>query len=296
MKEFFQCTLAKPSVRLVGVGLHCGQPVSLRLLPAEENSGLVFWRTDLGENARINSNPEAVIDTLLSTCIGDTDTNEQLRVNTVEHLLSALYALGIDNAIIEIEGLEIPSMDGSAAPFILLLKDAGIVAQTAKRKHWQINQKVTVSFQENGSERSAKFEPADSCNFEIEVDFPQPPLKTTRQKFSFCSDRDDYQKQIATARTFGFVEDLDRLRKNQRGLGGTLENAIVISDNQILNPEGLRYKDEFIRHKMLDVIGDCYIGGKRIIGKFSAYKPGHKLNNMLLRKLNVTPGCLTEID
>ena len=276
----WQHTLARPSSVVRGVGLHSGRPVTLRLKPADSGSGLVFWRRDLGPDARIRCQASAVVDTLLSTCVAARDA----RAETIEHLLSALWAAGVDNALIEISAPELPSMDGSARPFLLLLRDSGLRRQNARRLVRLVRQKVSAEFEERGELRVASYLPHPSCLWDLRVSYLQSFIRAAGQNLSFAYG-DDYEREIAGARTFGFIGTLDMMRRQRRALGGSIDNALVIDGARIVNPEGLRYTNEIVRHKMLDAIGDCYIGGHLVLGRYQASKPGHRLNNMLMRKL-----------
>lgn len=281
-----QQTLAAPSISVRGVGLHSGKPVTLRLLPAASDSGIVVWRRDLGNNARLRCSAHEVADTMLSTCIG----KNTVRVDLVEHLLSALCAAEVDNVTVAVDGSEIPGMDGSARPFLLMLAQSGLVAQDRPRKKLRVLRRTEVRQQDSTGERMASFSPYEGSRWEIEVDFAHPQSRMSGRQFEY-EHGDDYDRRIAAARTFGFVRDLDMLRRNSRALGGSLDNALVLDGARVLNPEGLRYSNELVRHKMLDVIGDCYVNGYRVLGRYVASRPGHKLNNMLMRKLLDSEGA-----
>ena len=272
-----QRTLAK-SVHATGVGLHSGERVALTLHPASANSGISFRRTDLSaEQAQeIKLNPFLINDTRLSSTVV---TENGVRVGTIEHIMSALAAYGIDNALIELNAPEIPIMDGSSLPFIYLLQDAGVVDQKAQKRFLKIRQ--TVEVQEPG--KWVRFTPYDGFKITLTIDFDHPVFNRSNQTFEIDFAGQSYVDEIARARTFGFMQEVEMMRSHNLGLGGNLNNAIVIDDTDVLNPEGLRYPDEFVRHKILDAIGDLYIVGAPIIGAFEGFKSGHAINNALLR-------------
>lgn len=272
-----QRTLAK-SVSVTGVGLHSGERVALTLNPAPENSGISFRRTDLsGEQGKtIKLTPYLINDTRLSSTVV---TENGVRVGTIEHIMSALSAYGVDNALIELNAPEIPIMDGSSLPFIYLLQDAGIVNQKAQKRFLKILKPVEV--RETG--KWVRFTPYDGFKVSLTIEFDHPVFNRSAPTFEIDFAGKSYVDEIARARTFGFMHEVELMRAHNLGLGGNLTNAIVIDDADILNPEGLRYPDEFVRHKILDAIGDLYIVGHPIIGAFEGYKSGHAVNNALLR-------------
>ncbi|MDO4640607.1 MAG: UDP-3-O-acyl-N-acetylglucosamine deacetylase [Neisseria sp.] len=274
-----QRTLAA-SVRATGVGLHSGERVSLTLHPAPENSGIAFRRTDLqGEQGEIiKLSPYLINDTRLSSTVV---TEQGVRVGTIEHIMSALAAYGVDNTLIELNAPEIPIMDGSSLPFIYLLQDAGIVDQKAQKKFLRILKEVEV--REQG--KWVKFTPYNGFKVALTIEFDHPVFNRSNPRFEIDFAGKSYIEEIARARTFGFMQEVEMMRSHNLGLGGNLSNAIVIDDTDILNPDGLRYPDEFVRHKILDAIGDLYILGHPIIGAFEGYKSGHAINNALLRKI-----------
>ena len=274
-----QRTLAQ-SVQATGVGLHSGERVLLTLHPAAENSGIVFRRTDLaGEQSRpIKLVPELINDTRLSSTIV---TEDGVRVGTIEHLMSALAAYGIDNVLIELNAPEIPIMDGSSLPFLYLLQDAGIVDQKAEKRFLRILKPVEV--QEPG--KWVRFTPYDGFKVSLTINFDHPVFNRSNPTFEIDFAGASYVEEIARARTFGFMQEVELMRSHNLGLGGNLSNAVVIDETDVLNPEGLRYPDEFVRHKILDAIGDLYIAGHPFIGAFEGYKSGHAVNNALLRKI-----------
>ncbi|MFZ0257700.1 MAG: UDP-3-O-acyl-N-acetylglucosamine deacetylase [Gammaproteobacteria bacterium] len=271
-----QCTL-KNVIRATGVGLHTGEKVYLTLRPAPVNTGIVFRRVDLEQPVAIRAKPENVGDTRLSTTLVSGDT----RISTVEHLLSAMAGLGIDNAIIDVSAPEVPIMDGSAGPFVFLIQSAGICKQNAAKQFLRIKRTVRV---EEG-DKWAKFEPWNGFKISFSIDFDHPVFRDSATKATIDFSTTSYVREISRARTFGFMRDLEHLRENNLALGGSLDNAVVVDDYRILNEDGLRYKDEFVRHKVLDAIGDVYLLGYGLIGAFAGYKSGHALNNKLLQTL-----------
>lgn len=287
-----QRTLAAPSAPVCGVGLHSGQAINMRLCPAECGTGLRFVRTDLGTGASIPVKAGNVTDTLLATTL----ESDGAQVSTVEHLLFALCICGVDNAVIEVDGPEVPIMDGSALPFVLVIRDTGLVEQDGRKKFIQVKGEVEVELPGQPG-RQARFEPGDAPSWEVSVAFSNPVISRTAQDLGH--DLKDFAKsmaRIAGARTFGFVRDVDYLRAKNRALGGTLDNAVVLDEKRVLNTGGLRQKDEFVAHKILDVIGDCYIEGKIVLGSYHASMPGHKLNNQLMRELLSDENAWREVD
>ncbi len=277
----FQRTLRfKTSVD--GVGVHSGRSVRLTLLPGAANSGLVFVRTDLPHEIEIPARSEFVVDTTLNTTLGRGD----VRIGTVEHLLAALYALGVDNARIEVDGPEIPILDGSAAPFVRLIDEAGLREQRAPRVVAVVKKVATVV----DGDKEVRLTPGSGFSIHCGVDFRHPLI--TNQKYGLDVNARSFVREIARARTFGFVREVEMLRTRGLALGGSLENAIVVDDFHILNPEGLRFPDEFVRHKILDAVGDLALVGMPIIGHLHAHKTGHALNQRLVKKLLTEPGYL----
>ncbi|EIJ43737.1 UDP-3-0-acyl N-acetylglucosamine deacetylase [Beggiatoa alba B18LD] len=267
----------KNVIRATGVGLHTGEKVFLTLRPAAPNTGIVFRRTDISPPVDIVAHAERVGDTRLSTTLIHGTT----KVSTVEHLLSAFAGLGIDNAYVDISAPEVPIMDGSAGPFVFLIQSAGIEEQNAAKRYIRIKRKVQVQ----QGDKWAKFEPFDGFKVSFRIAFDHPVFKRTRQYAEMDFAKTSFVKEISRARTFGFMHEIELLRENKLALGGSLDNAIVVDDYRILNEDGLRYDDEFVRHKILDVLGDIYLLGHGLIGAFSGYKSGHELNNLLLRTL-----------
>ena len=271
-----QCTL-KNVIRASGVGLHSGRKVYLSLRPAPANTGIIFRRVDLDEVVEIKACPENVGDTTLSTTL----SRGEVRVSTVEHLLSAMAGLGIDNAYVDVSAPEVPIMDGSAGPFVFLIQSAGIEQQNAPKQFIRIRKPVAV---EDGN-KWARFEPFEGfkVSFSIEFDHPAFHQRVSRATVDFSTT--SFVKEVSRARTFGFMRDLERLRENNLALGGNLDNAVIVDDYRVLNEDGLRYEDEFVKHKVLDAIGDLYLLGHSLIGYFDGHKSGHQLNNRLLKAL-----------
>ncbi|WP_455203999.1 UDP-3-O-acyl-N-acetylglucosamine deacetylase [Kaarinaea lacus] len=267
----------KNIIRATGIGLHTGQKVYLTLRPAAVDTGIVFRRVDLDPPVDIEAKPENVGDTRLSTTL----INGDVRVSTVEHLLSALAGLGIDNAYIDLSAPEVPIMDGSAGPFVFLVQSAGIEEQNAPKRFIRIKKTVVV---EDG-EKWARFDPFDGFKVSFNIDFNHPVFRNRVQTAEVDFSSTSFVKEVSRARTFGFMKDIEKLRDNDLALGGSLDNAIVLDDYRVLNDDGLRYEDEFVRHKVLDAIGDLYLLGCSLIGAFSGCKSGHELNNLLLRTL-----------
>jgi UDP-3-O-[3-hydroxymyristoyl] N-acetylglucosamine deacetylase len=265
----------KNSIRATGVGLHTGKKILMTLRPAAVNSGIVFRRSDLPGAADIKAHAENVGDTVLGTTLG----KDEVRVSTVEHLLSAFAGLGVDNAIVEVSAAEVPIMDGSAGPFVFLLQSAGLEEQRAPKHFVRIKKTIRVS----DGDKWAEFAPFDGFKVNFEIEFNHPIFKRRSQRASMDFSTTSFLKEVSRARTFGFMRDLEMLRSRNLALGGNLDNAIVLDDFRVLNEDGLRYEDEFVKHKILDAIGDLYLLGHSLIGEFSGYKSGHALNNKLLR-------------
>ena len=271
--------------RAVGVGLHSGQRVELTLRPAPPDTGIVFRRIDLPQPVDIPVSAQAVTDTRLASTI----SCGQARVFTVEHLMSACAGLGLDNLYIDITAEEVPILDGSAASFVFLLQSAGIALQEAPKRFVRILDTVRVSEGEGANLKWAQLMPYEGYKLSFEIDFDHPAVDSTGQRLEFDLGTGSYVRDIARARTFGFTKDVEMMRANGLALGGGLDNAIVMDDYKVLNAEGLRYNDEFVKHKILDAMGDLYLLGKPIIGAYSAFRSGHALNNKLLRQLLEQP-------
>lgn len=267
----------KNSIRATGVGLHTGEKVYLTLKPAPVDAGIVFRRTDLEPPVEVRANPDNVGDTTMSTTL----VNGPVRISTVEHLLSALAGLGVDNVIVELTAPEVPIMDGSSGPFVFLIQSAGIVEQDAAKKFIRIKREVSVS---DGDKR-VSFKPYEGFRVSFTIDFNHPAFCSETLNASVDLSTTSFVKEVSRARTFGFMHEIEYLRSIGLARGGSLDNAIVVDQEQVLNEEGLRYKDEFVKHKILDAIGDLYQLGYSLIGEFIAYKSGHALNNAALRAL-----------
>jgi UDP-3-O-[3-hydroxymyristoyl] N-acetylglucosamine deacetylase len=265
------------SISAMGVGLHTGEKVYLSLNPAPENTGIVFKRTDMESPVLIKAMASNVTETTLCTTL----SCEGQKVTTVEHLLSAFAGLGVDNAFVEVSASEVPIMDGSAGPFVFLIQSAGLKEQNALKSFIRIKKPIRVE----DDDKWAQLEPHDGFKVSLELDFKHPILKKSSQAVTLDFASASYVKEVARARTFGFMSDYEWLRENNLALGGSFNNAVVLDDYRVLNEDGLRYDDEFVKHKILDAVGDLYLLGKSLIGAFSGYKSGHALNNELLRKL-----------
>ena len=267
----------KNSVSVTGVGLHSGEKVTLGLRPAPANTGIVFRRTDVKPVEEIRARAELVHDTRLSTCM----EQNGVRVATIEHLMSAFAGLGIDNAYVDLDNAEVPIMDGSAGTFIFLLQSAGIVEQSAAKKFIRIQKPVEIK----QGDKWVRFDPYNGYKLTFTINFAHPVFADTRQHVVVDLGEESYVRDISRARTFGFMQDVENMRAQGLALGGSLDNAIVMDEYRVLNADGLRFEDEFVKHKVLDAIGDLYLLGHPLIGAFSGYKSGHAMNNALLREL-----------
>jgi UDP-3-O-[3-hydroxymyristoyl] N-acetylglucosamine deacetylase len=277
----------KNVIRATGIGLHTGQKVYLTLRPAAIDTGIVFRRVDLSDNVEIKAAPTNVGDTQLATtlCKGD------VRISTVEHLLSAFAGLGIDNAYVDLSASEVPIMDGSAGPFVFLIQSAGIEEQSAAKRFIRIKKHVRVE-EDN---KWAEFYPFDGFKVGFSIDFDHPLFHSGTQHAELDFSSTSFVKEVSRARTFGFMKDIEQLREKSLALGGSIDNAIILDDYRILNEDGLRYADEFVKHKVLDAIGDLYLLGKSLVGGFNGYRSGHALNNLLLRELLLQEDTWEEI-
>jgi len=267
----------KNVIRATGVGLHTGEKVFLTLRPALPDTGIVFRRTDLPKPVDIPASPLHVGDTRLSTTL----VKDGVRISTVEHILSAFAGLGIDNAYVDVGAAEVPIMDGSAAPFVFLIQSAGIEEQPRAKRFVRIKRRIRV----DEGDKYAIFEPYAGFKVEFSIDFDHPAFTSRARKASVDLSAGSFVKEVSRARTFGFLRDIEALRQQNLAMGGSMDNAVVVDDYRVLNEEGLRYDDEFVRHKILDAIGDLYLLGHSLIGTFRGYKSGHALNNKLLRAL-----------
>jgi len=263
-------------IRATGVGLHTGEKVAMALRPAQPGTGIVFRRTDLPEPVDVPAQAMAVTETRLCSGL----EKNGVKVATVEHLMSAFAGLGVDNAYIDLNGPEVPIMDGSAGPFVFLIQSAGLEEQNAPKRYFRIRKSVEV----RDGDKWARFDPHDGLRISFSIVFDHPVFDKSAQSSTIDFADTSYVKEVARARTFGFMQDVEALRASGLALGGSLDNAIVMDEFRVLNAEGLRYSDEFVKHKMLDAIGDLYLVGSPLIGAYSAHKSGHALNNQLLRK------------
>lgn len=268
----------KQKIQTTGVGLHTGKKVTLTLRPAPDNTGIIYRRTDLNPPVDFPVDAKSVRDTMLCTCL----VNENnVRISTVEHINAALAGLGIDNIIIEVDAPEIPIMDGSASPFIYLLLDAGISEQTASKKFLRVKELVRVE----KDDKWAEIRPYSGFKLDFTIDFHHPAIDSSSQRYEMDFSSESFIRQISRARTFGFMRDIEMLQSKGLCLGGSLDCAIVVDDYRVLNEDGLRFEDEFVRHKMLDTIGDLYMCGHNMLAEVVCYKSGHALNNQLLQAL-----------
>ena len=267
----------KNSIRATGVGLHTGTRIIMTLRPAEPDTGIVFRRVDLPGAPEVRARATSVGETRLGTTL----VEGEAKVSTVEHLLSAIAGLGIDNVVVEVDSGEVPIMDGSAGPFVFLLQSAGIAEQARPKRFVRVLKRVEV----RDGDKWARFDPYDGFRVNFEIEFDHPVFKRHSQTASMDFSTTTYLKEVSRARTFGFMRDLETMRAHTLALGGNLDNAIVLDDSGVMNEDGLRSEDEFVKHKILDAIGDLYLLGHSLIGEFSGFKSGHGLNNRLLRAL-----------
>ena len=281
----------KSITHAVGLGVHSGQKVELTLRPAPPDSGIVFRRTDLPVPVDIPVTPLSVSDTRMATTISPGGKPGQPTVQTIEHLLSACAGLGLDNLAIDITGEEVPVLDGSAASFVYLLQSAGIVMQDAPKRFLRVLKPVEVREGEGDSLKWARLEPFHGYRLSFEIDFKHPAVDATGSVVTFDFSDGQYKRDIARARTFGFAKDVEAMRSRGLGLGGSLDNVVVVDDSRVLNADGLRYADEFAKHKILDAIGDLHVLGQPLLAAYSAYRSGHALNNKLLRALLADPSA-----
>jgi UDP-3-O-[3-hydroxymyristoyl] N-acetylglucosamine deacetylase len=277
----------KTLTRAVGVGMHSGQRVELTLRPAQPDTGIVFRRVDLPIPVDIPVSAEAVTDTRLASTI----SNGGAKVHTVEHLMSACAGLGLDNLYVDITAEEVPILDGSSAAFVFLLQSAGIVMQNAPRRFVRVLKPVEVREGSGDNLKWVRLEPYHGYKLSFQIDFAHRVVSSTGQRVEFDLSTGSYARDIARARTFGFTKDVEMMRANGLSLGGGLDNAVVMDDYRVLNTDGLRYDDEFVKHKMLDAMGDLYLIGKPLLASYSAFRSGHALNNKLLRELLAQPGA-----
>jgi len=277
----------KTSIRATGIGLHTGRKVLMVLRPAPPNTGIVFRRVDLDPPVDIPAAATRVSETTLGTTL----SRDGAGVSTVEHLLSALAGLGIDNCFVELTAAEVPIMDGSAGPFVFLIQSAGIEVQPAPKRFVRVRRRVEVK----DGDKWARFDPYEGFRVNFEIEFDHPVFHRHAQRATMEFSTTTFLREVSRARTFGFMRDLEHLRGRNLALGGTLDNAIVLDDYRILNEDGLRYEDEFVRHKILDAIGDLYLLGHSLIGEYTAFKSGHGLNNQLLRAMLAESAAWEEV-
>jgi UDP-3-O-[3-hydroxymyristoyl] N-acetylglucosamine deacetylase len=277
----------KNVIRATGVGIHTGEKVFMTLRPAPVNTGIIFRRVDLDPVMEVPAFATHVGDTSMNTSL----EQEGVRVSTVEHLMSAFAGLGIDNAYVDLSNAEVPIMDGSAGPFVFLIQSAGIESQSAAKRFIRILEPVEI----RKDDKWARIDPFDGFRVSFKIDFNHPMFRSHQSFASVDFSTTSYLKEIARARTFGFMRDIEMLRERNMVLGGSMDNAVVLDDYRILNEDGLRYEDEFVKHKVLDAIGDLYLLGHGLIGAFSGYKSGHELNNLLLRELLEQPSAWEEV-
>lgn len=275
----------KSLTRAVGVGMHSGQKVELTLRPAPPDSGIVFRRVDLPQPVVIPVRPETVSDTRMASTISAEGDPGAPKVQTIEHLMSACCGLGLDNLVVDITADEVPILDGSAASFVFLLQSAGIELQKAPKRFIRVTRPIELRLGEGKQLRWARLEPYHGFKLTFEIDFDHPAVDATGQRVVFDMGSGRYKRDIARARTFGFTKDMEAMRARGLTLGGNMDNAIVVDDSRVLNADGLRYDDEFAKHKMLDAIGDLYNAGHPMLASYTAFKSGHALNNQLLRQL-----------
>src|SRR5687767_15136348 len=276
----------KSLVSASGVGLHTGNKVRLTLRPAPPDTGIVFRRIDLASPVSIPARAELIGEARLASTLVKGD----VKIHTVEHLMSALGGLGVDNAYVDLDAAEVPIMDGSASPFVLLVQQAGIEAQAAPKRFLRVTRRVEV----RDGDKWARLDPYEGFRLPFSIDFRHPVIERSTQSVTVDFAETSYLKEIARARTFGFMHDMEDLRDSGLALGGGLDNAVVLDEYRVLNADGLRFADEFIRHKLLDAIGDLYLLGKPLLGAFSAHKSGHALNNQLVRALLAEQGALED--
>ena len=274
-------------IRATGVGMHTGEKVLMTLRPAPANAGIVFRRVDLDPIFEIKAEPHQVGDTALSTTL----VKDGVRVATIEHLMSALAGLGIDNLYVDLSASEVPIMDGSSGPFAFLIQSAGIAEQNVPKRFIRVLKTVEV----HDEDKWVRFEPFDGFRVNFEIDFDHPVIRGNSRVADLDFSTTSYLKEVARARTFGFLRDIEYLRQRNLVLGGSLDNAVVLDDYRVLNEGGLRYEDEFVKHKVLDAIGDLYLLGRNPIGAFTGHKSGHELNNQLLRTLLADQSAWEEV-
>jgi UDP-3-O-[3-hydroxymyristoyl] N-acetylglucosamine deacetylase len=281
----------KSITRAVGLGMHSGQRVELTLRPAAPDQGIVFRRIDLATPVDIPVQPHTVCDTRMATTISPGGDPGAPKVNTIEHLLSACAGLGLDNLVVDITADEVPILDGSAASFVFLLQSAGIALQAAPKRFLRILKPIEVRQGEGRQLKWARLLPYEGYSLSFEIDFDHPAVDQTGQQYRFEMGSGHYKRDIARARTFGFTKDVELMRSRGLGLGGSMDNAIVVDDHRVLNSGGLRYDDEFVKHKILDAMGDLQVCGHPLLAAYTAFRSGHALNNLLVRAVFADPDC-----
>ena len=274
----------KSSVQVSGIGLHKGEMVTLTLRPAADNTGIIFRRVDVDPIAEFKSSAEIVGDTQMCTCLINAKGE---RLSTTEHLMAAISSLAIDNLIVEVDAEEIPIMDGSSHPFIYLLQEAGVEEQSSLRQYIRVTKPVRVEL----DDKWAEFKPYNGFKIDFKIEFDHPIISKSAQRICLDINAESFSREISRARTFGFMRDIEYLRANNLALGGNMDNAVVLDEFRVLNPDGLRYEDEFVKHKILDAVGDLYMTAKPLLAEFSAFKSGHDLNNKLLVELMKRTDC-----
>lgn len=279
----------KSLIRAAGVGLHSGAKVTMVLRPAAPDTGIVFRRVDLDPVVDLPANALMVGDTRMCSCLEREVGSVRAKVGTIEHLMSAFAGLGIDNAFVDLDAAEVPILDGSASPFVFLIQSAGIEEQSAAKKFIRIKRPIEVREADRSGDKWARFEPYSGFRLTFSILFNHPAIDRTGQEVTIDFAEHSYVREVARARTFGFMQEVEWLRENGLALGGGLDNAVVLDEYRVLNGEGLRYGDEFVKHKVLDAIGDLYLLGHPLLASFTAHKSGHALNNALARELLAQP-------
>ena len=279
----------KSLVRASGVGLHSGVKVNMVLRPAAPNTGIVFRRIDLDPIVDLAASALAVGDTRLCSCLEAASAHGTVKVGTIEHLMSAFAGLGVDNAFVDLDAAELPILDGSASPFVFLIQSAGIEAQAVAKRFIRVKRTVEVREADRGGDKWARFDPYEGFRLNFSIAFDHPAINRSGQQVTFDFAENSYLSEVARARTFGFMQEVEWMRENGLAQGGGLDNAVVLDEYRVLNSDGLRYSDEFVRHKVLDAIGDLYLLGSPLLASFSAHKSGHALNNALARELLAQP-------
>ncbi|MBS1228598.1 MAG: lpxC [Proteobacteria bacterium] len=279
----------KSLISATGVGLHSGVKVRMALRPAAPNTGIVFRRVDLDPVVDLPASALGVGDTRLCSCLECDSVQGKVRVGTIEHLMSAFAGLGIDNAFVDLDAAEVPILDGSASPFVFLIQSAGIEEQPVAKKFIRVKRLIEVREDDRSGDKWARFEPYEGFKLDFSIVFNHPAIERTGQQVSFDFAEQSYAKDVARARTFGFMQEVEWLRENGLAQGGGLDNAVVLDEFRVLNSDGLRYGDEFVKHKVLDAIGDLYLLGSPLLASFTAHKSGHALNNLLARELLANP-------